>query len=66
MALVLEHFHSIQNLCGHRKNWRLRVKLVRVWNMSSVATTNQPYGTQMVFVDKEVELLLPVTLIPIH
>ncbi|KAJ1377590.1 hypothetical protein SESBI_48732, partial [Sesbania bispinosa] len=53
MAMVPSHFHSIKSVCGIRQNWRLRVKLVRVLNMSSVATPNDPFATQMVFIDEE-------------
>ncbi|KAJ1406608.1 hypothetical protein SESBI_24966 [Sesbania bispinosa] len=53
MAMVPSHFHSIKSLCGLRQNWRLRVKLVRVWNMDSIATPNDPFSTQMVLIDEE-------------
>ncbi|KAJ1421231.1 Nucleic acid-binding, OB-fold [Sesbania bispinosa] len=53
MALVPGHFHMVTNLCGRRENWRLRLKLVRVWNMSTVAKPNDPFATQMVFIDEE-------------
>ncbi|KAJ1380259.1 hypothetical protein SESBI_46154 [Sesbania bispinosa] len=53
MAMVLGLYHSIKSLCGMRQNWRLRVKLVRVWNMTSVAKPNDPYARQMVFIDEE-------------
>ncbi|KAJ1375325.1 Nucleic acid-binding, OB-fold [Sesbania bispinosa] len=56
MAMVPSHFHSIKSLCGLRQNWRLRVKLVRVWNMASIATPNDPFATQMVLIDEEVNL----------
>ncbi|KAJ1413271.1 Nucleic acid-binding, OB-fold [Sesbania bispinosa] len=50
MAIVPRGFHLINILCGRRENWRLRVKVVRVWNMCSVSTPNDPYATQMVLV----------------
>ncbi|KAJ1436757.1 hypothetical protein SESBI_04066 [Sesbania bispinosa] len=53
MALVPVGFHKINNVCERRENWRLIVKLVRVWNMCSIATPNYPYATEMVFVDEE-------------
>ncbi|KAJ1412213.1 Nucleic acid-binding, OB-fold [Sesbania bispinosa] len=55
MALVSGVFHVISSLCGRRQNWRLRVKLVRVWNMCSLARPNDPYALQMVFIDEEGE-----------
>ncbi|KAJ1375851.1 hypothetical protein SESBI_50551, partial [Sesbania bispinosa] len=53
MAMVPGLFHPIKSLCGLRQNWRLRVKLVRVWNMTYVANPNDPYARQMVFIDEE-------------
>ncbi|KAJ1427593.1 hypothetical protein SESBI_09478 [Sesbania bispinosa] len=53
MAMVPGLFHPISSLCERRQNWRLRVKLVRLWKMTSVANPNDPYATQMVFVDEE-------------
>ncbi|KAJ1441611.1 hypothetical protein SESBI_01233 [Sesbania bispinosa] len=55
MAMVPGGFHLIKNLCGRRENWRLMVKLVRFWNMCSVATPNDPYALQMLFMDEEGE-----------
>ncbi|KAJ1420441.1 hypothetical protein SESBI_14354 [Sesbania bispinosa] len=40
MALVPVGFHTINKVCGRRENWGLIVKLVRVWNMCSIATPN--------------------------
>ncbi|KAJ1434114.1 hypothetical protein SESBI_05680 [Sesbania bispinosa] len=53
MALVPACVHNIKSLCGWKENWRLVVKLVRVWKMSSVAAPHDPYATQMVFLDQE-------------
>ncbi|KAJ1376758.1 hypothetical protein SESBI_49607 [Sesbania bispinosa] len=53
MVMVPATFHKINSICGRRQNWRLKVKLVRVWNMCVVATPNDPYAMQMVFVDEE-------------
>ncbi|KAJ1407467.1 Nucleic acid-binding, OB-fold [Sesbania bispinosa] len=53
MAMVVGLFYPISSLCGRRQNWRLRVKLVRLWKMTFVANPNDPYATQMVFVDEE-------------
>ncbi|KAJ1391698.1 Nucleic acid-binding, OB-fold [Sesbania bispinosa] len=53
MALVSVGFHTIQSLCGRRQNWRLKVKLVRIWSMAAVATPDDPYAMQMLFVDEE-------------
>ncbi|KAJ1430136.1 hypothetical protein SESBI_07920 [Sesbania bispinosa] len=60
MAMVSGLFHSVSNLCGRRENWRLRVKLVRKWNMCVVASPNDPYALQMVFVDEQVVSVLVV------
>ncbi|KAJ1377136.1 Nucleic acid-binding, OB-fold [Sesbania bispinosa] len=53
MALVSLGFHAIKNICGRRENWRLKVKLVRCWNMRAVATLDDPYAMKMLFVDEE-------------
>ncbi|KAJ1426332.1 hypothetical protein SESBI_10350 [Sesbania bispinosa] len=53
MAMVSSVFHKISSICGRRQNWRLKAKLVRVWNMCAVATPHDPYAMQMVFVDEE-------------
>ncbi|KAJ1400508.1 hypothetical protein SESBI_29493 [Sesbania bispinosa] len=53
MAMVSVAFHKINSICERRQNWRLRVKLVRVWSMCAVATPSDPYAMQMVFVDEE-------------
>ncbi|KAJ1429244.1 hypothetical protein SESBI_08600 [Sesbania bispinosa] len=53
MALVPGGIHLIKALCDRRENWRLMVKLVRCWNMCSVATPNESYALQMLFVDEE-------------
>ncbi|KAJ1411077.1 hypothetical protein SESBI_21434 [Sesbania bispinosa] len=54
MALVsTTGYHSIDSLCGRRQNWRLKVKLVRKWNMAAVATPDDPYALQILFVDEE-------------
>ncbi|KAJ1388558.1 Nucleic acid-binding, OB-fold [Sesbania bispinosa] len=57
MALVPGGIHFIKALCDRRENWRLMVKLVRCWNMCSVATPNESYALQMLFVDEEVFLI---------
>ncbi|KAJ1381986.1 hypothetical protein SESBI_44641 [Sesbania bispinosa] len=54
MAMVLGMYHPIRDMCGRRENWRLRVKLVRVWNMTPVANPREAYAIQMVSVDEEV------------
>ncbi|KAJ1380427.1 Nucleic acid-binding, OB-fold [Sesbania bispinosa] len=53
MALVSAGYHIIESLCGRRQNWRLKVKLVRMWNMASVATLDDPYALQISFVDEK-------------
>ncbi|KAJ1415906.1 Nucleic acid-binding, OB-fold [Sesbania bispinosa] len=47
MSLVPAHFHSIRSIRGRRESWRLRVKVVRLWNMTSVAKPHDPFATQM-------------------
>ncbi|KAJ1395049.1 hypothetical protein SESBI_33672 [Sesbania bispinosa] len=54
MAMVPAHFHAIRRISGRRESWRLRVKVVRLWNMAPVAKPNDPFATQMVLVDEEV------------
>ncbi|KAJ1399820.1 Fgenesh protein [Sesbania bispinosa] len=49
MALVSCGYHSVNNICS----WRLKVNLVRIWNMCVVATPDDPFATRMVFVDEE-------------
>ncbi|KAJ1430889.1 hypothetical protein SESBI_07480 [Sesbania bispinosa] len=56
MALVTRvsnSFQSLKSLCSRRENWRLKLKLIRVWNMSIVATPNDPYAMKMLFLDEE-------------
>ncbi|KAJ1407200.1 hypothetical protein SESBI_24521 [Sesbania bispinosa] len=53
MALVSGAFHMISSLCGRRQSWRLRVKLVRAWNMCSLAKPDDPFALEMVFIDEE-------------
>ncbi|KAJ1432398.1 Nucleic acid-binding, OB-fold [Sesbania bispinosa] len=53
MALVSAGFHSISSLCGRKENWRLKVKVMRVWNMSAIATPNDPFAMQILFLDEE-------------
>ncbi|KAJ1425432.1 Nucleic acid-binding, OB-fold, partial [Sesbania bispinosa] len=53
MALVSAGFHSISSLCGRKENWRLKVKVMRVWNMAAIATPNDPFAMQMLFLDEE-------------
>ncbi|KAJ1422569.1 hypothetical protein SESBI_12916 [Sesbania bispinosa] len=48
MALVSGAFHMISSLCGRRQSWRLRVKLVRAWNMCSLAKPDDPFALEMV------------------
>ncbi|KAJ1434120.1 Nucleic acid-binding, OB-fold [Sesbania bispinosa] len=48
MALVSVGFHKVSDLGGRRENRRLRMKLIRVWKMSAVATTsNDPFALHM-------------------
>ncbi|KAJ1425376.1 hypothetical protein SESBI_11087 [Sesbania bispinosa] len=53
MAMVPAGFHTINSLCGRRQIWRLRVKVVRLWNMCVVATPNDPFAMQVLLVDEE-------------
>ncbi|KAJ1422567.1 Nucleic acid-binding, OB-fold [Sesbania bispinosa] len=53
MALVSIGFHKVVDLCGRRESWRLRMKLIRVWKMSAVATPDDPFVMHMLFVDQE-------------
>ncbi|KAJ1432543.1 Nucleic acid-binding, OB-fold [Sesbania bispinosa] len=53
MALVSGAFYMISSLCGRRQSWRLRVKLVRAWNMCSLAKPDDPFALEMVFIDEE-------------
>ncbi|KAJ1403513.1 hypothetical protein SESBI_27221 [Sesbania bispinosa] len=46
MALVSGVFHTVRNVCGRRENWRLKMKVVRVWPMCAVATPNDPFALQ--------------------
>ncbi|KAJ1384670.1 Nucleic acid-binding, OB-fold, partial [Sesbania bispinosa] len=63
MALVSVGFHKVADLCGRRENWRLCVKLIRLWKMSAVATRDDPFAMHMLFVDQQVVFILkpPVT-----
>ncbi|KAJ1389294.1 Nucleic acid-binding, OB-fold [Sesbania bispinosa] len=51
MAMVSTGYHAIKNLCGRRESWRLKVKLVRIWNMCALATPEEPFALQMVLFD---------------
>ncbi|KAJ1395665.1 hypothetical protein SESBI_33227 [Sesbania bispinosa] len=42
MAMIPGGIHPIKALCSRREDWRLMVKLVRFWNMCSLATPNEP------------------------
>ncbi|KAJ1389659.1 hypothetical protein SESBI_38103 [Sesbania bispinosa] len=53
MAMVSVGFHKVANLCGRRESWRLRLKLIRLWKMSAVATPDDPFALHMLFVDQE-------------
>ncbi|KAJ1414961.1 hypothetical protein SESBI_18473 [Sesbania bispinosa] len=53
MALVSAGFHSISNVCGRKESWRLKVKVIRVWNMCAIATPDDPYALQMLLLDEE-------------
>ncbi|KAJ1407835.1 Nucleic acid-binding, OB-fold [Sesbania bispinosa] len=53
MALVSCGYHYVNSICGIRNSWRLKVRLIRIWNMCAVATPGDPFATQMVFVDEE-------------
>ncbi|KAJ1404934.1 hypothetical protein SESBI_26229 [Sesbania bispinosa] len=62
MAMTTGCFHTVNNLCGCRENWRMRLKVVRVWNMCTVAKPDDPFATQMVFIDGEggrIEVTVP-------
>ncbi|KAJ1377418.1 hypothetical protein SESBI_48918 [Sesbania bispinosa] len=53
MAVVSCGFHGVKSLCGIRNPWRVKVKLVRIWNRCAVATLDDPFATQMLLVDEE-------------
>ncbi|KAJ1382236.1 hypothetical protein SESBI_44436 [Sesbania bispinosa] len=44
MAMISGLYHPIRTLCGRRENWRLKVKLVRMWNMTPVAKEGKDRG----------------------
>ncbi|KAJ1399209.1 Nucleic acid-binding, OB-fold [Sesbania bispinosa] len=53
MAMVSTGFHKVADFCGRRESWRLRLKLIRVWKISAVATPDNPFVMHMLFVDQE-------------
>ncbi|KAJ1386662.1 hypothetical protein SESBI_40587 [Sesbania bispinosa] len=53
MAMVLTGYHAIKNLCGRRERWRLKVKVVRIWNNCALATPDEPFAIQMVLLDED-------------
>ncbi|KAJ1390338.1 hypothetical protein SESBI_37553 [Sesbania bispinosa] len=53
MAMVSAGFHKVADICGRRESWRLRLKLIRVWKMSAVATPDDLFAMHMLFVDQE-------------
>ncbi|KAJ1403296.1 hypothetical protein SESBI_27444 [Sesbania bispinosa] len=57
MALVSGVFHTVKNVCGRRENWRLKMKVVRVWPMCVVTTPNDPFALQVLFVDGEGQMI---------
>ncbi|KAJ1392343.1 hypothetical protein SESBI_35888 [Sesbania bispinosa] len=57
MAMVSAGFHPISNVCGRRESWRLKVKVIRVWNMAAIATPHDPYALQMLLLDEEGTLI---------
>ncbi|KAJ1378502.1 hypothetical protein SESBI_47784 [Sesbania bispinosa] len=46
-------YHKVSELCELKEKWRIKVKVVRAWKMSAVATPNDPFAMQIVFVDEE-------------
>ncbi|KAJ1429769.1 Nucleic acid-binding, OB-fold [Sesbania bispinosa] len=57
MAMVSTGYHAVKTICGRRQSWRLKVKLVRIWNMCALATPEDPFATEMVLVDEEGETI---------
>ncbi|KAJ1405824.1 hypothetical protein SESBI_25589 [Sesbania bispinosa] len=60
MDLVSVGFHKVAILCGRRENWRLQVKLIRLWKMSAVATPDGPFAMHMLFVDQELAVVVEI------
>ncbi|KAJ1411026.1 hypothetical protein SESBI_21561 [Sesbania bispinosa] len=46
-------YDLIKSLYPGRQNWRLKVRVVRVWDMSPVDQPSQPFAIEMVLIDSE-------------
>ena len=53
--------HSIRSLHSGRDAWRLKVRVIRLWEMCPVDDPIKPYAIQLVLVDSEVRYWLFLT-----
>ncbi|XP_057452159.1 uncharacterized protein LOC130743972 [Lotus japonicus] len=43
----------LKSLCGGRDTWRIKVRVIRVWEMSPVSQPSKPYAMSLVLVDSD-------------
>jgi hypothetical protein len=50
-------FDSVRDIKSEKENWRIKVRVVRIWNVPSFLNPEQPNSIEMVLVDDKVVLL---------
>ncbi|XP_057425548.1 replication protein A 70 kDa DNA-binding subunit C-like [Lotus japonicus] len=53
MASLASNLNSVANLCNGRESWRIKVRVVRMWEMCPISEPGKPFAVQMVLIDAE-------------
>lgn len=54
MASLASNLNSVASLCNGRESWRIKVRVVRMWEMCPISEPGKPFAVQMVLIDAEV------------
>lgn len=53
MASLSASLNSVASLCSGRDTWRIKVRVVRMWEMCPISEPGKPFAVQMVLIDAE-------------
>ncbi|XP_057417661.1 replication protein A 70 kDa DNA-binding subunit C-like [Lotus japonicus] len=53
MASSKGGFNSVASICHGRDTWRIRVRVLRIWEMCPIADLENPFAVQLVLMDAE-------------